>query len=1088
MLHLWLCKDRKSNTEAILNTICANAARGIGGQILVVPEQFSHTAERQLCAGGGAPISRFAEVLGFSRLADRVFSQVGGCAETETNQAGRLLIMALAVEQVRSRLKIYGTSVTKPDFLLQLLDTFDEFRSYCVTAGKLRQVSRDLTGVLGEKAEEFALLMESYDAVSARMGQNPETRLNRLLTALEETDFAVGKRFYFDGFTDFNGVEQEIIAQLLNKGTEVTVALTCDGLTRTGQQFSAARDTAKALLSLAGEDAQVTERKAGEARTPLTHLRDQLFSGRGAAYPEKQGQVVFFTGDDRMGECRCAAGEILRLAQEGVRWRDISIACGDFSAYRPLLETLFRRGEIPAYFAGNTEILRQPVVHMLMSALEAATGQLEQEDVLAYVKSGFVPLSREDCDRLENYVLLWNISGSRWEKEWTMHPDGLQARSDPNGEEILRGLNQSRHRVIDPLLHLRQTLNRAKNTGEMVVGLNEFLEEISLSETLNTYGEKMADRGELQKAQEYVQIYGLICDLMEQMYGVLGESVRSPQEFYRIFRTALSVCDVGTIPASLDCVTIGDLMSQRRCDTPYVFLLGGEEGSLPSAQVKKTLLTDMERRDLLKLGISLAPTASGELDRELAAIDSVLNAPSTRIYLGSPGGKEAYLLRRAAMLFPEAAVLEGDENLIRHGQREYLDYLTASAGQREKIRLDNPEVYARAQALSQAVDYRCGDLSQKAVEKLYGRELRLSSSKIDELASCRFAYYLKYGLNARERKTAQMEPTIFGTFVHKVLEDTARAVMEEGGFHQVTAERTMELADQAIEAYIREELSDLWQSAKAEYLFHRNLSEVRAVVRDLYRELSNSEFEPKWFELHFAQDGELPAVKIAGEKVTARLEGFVDRADVWQEGQRLYVRIVDYKTGKKSFDFTKVLNGLGLQMLLYLFALIKSGRQLAPRELTPAGVLYFPARVEKITLKDKEKTDTIETKRKKSLQRSGLILDREPVLEAMEPCGGQPFYLPYKTGKEGDRQGNLFTVQQLEQLERFVFRKVGALADELYSGSTQPNPYSIPNEPGACDYCPYGAVCRQQNQERWLPTVGKAEEFWKKIEEAVQDA
>lgn len=1081
MLRLWLSRDRKRNTEAILNEICANADRGTGGQILIVPEQFSHTTERQLCTKGGDQISRFAEVLGFSRLATRVFSQVGGCGETETNRAGRLLMMALAVEQVRSRLKIYGTSVTKPDFLLQLLDTLDEFRSFCVTAERLRQVGRELTGVLAEKAEEFALLMESFDAVSAQMGQNPETRLNRLLTALDLTDFAVDKRFYFDGFSDFNGVEREIIAQLLNKGAEVTVALTCDGLHGTQQQFAAQRETAKALLQETGDQkAEICLLPEEGEASPLTYLRRHLFSGKAEAFPGPQDSVCFLGEKDRVGECRCAVGEILRLNRRGIRWRDISIACGDFAAYRPILETLFRRNEIPAYFAGNTEILRQPVVHMLLTALEAAAGQMEQEDVLAYVKSGFVPLKREDCDRLENYVLLWNIRGSLWEKDWTMHPGGLNIPWGADGEKALEELNQSRRQVISPLLHLRHGLKKAKNTGKMILCLNEFLEDISLMETLNQYAQQMADQGNAQQAQEYVQIYGLICDLMEQVYGVLGQSVRSPEEFFRIFRTALSVCDVGTIPASLDCVTVGSLMSQRRCDTAHVFLLGGEEGTLPSAQMKKSLLTDMERMDLLRLGLNLGPTADRQLDRELAAIDSVFSAPTKKLYLSAPQGKEAYLLRRGRLLFPDAPVLAGDENLIRYGCREYLDYLTANA---HGIPQSGEAFASQAKKLAEAVNYHCGDLDRESVKRLYGKELRLSSSKIDTLASCRFSYFLKYGLKAQERKPVQMEANVFGTFVHKVLEETVAGVMEEGGFHQVSLERTLELSQKATEDYIQAELKDLWQSAKAEYLFQRNLSEVRAVVKDLYAELSQSAFQPKWMELHFARDGALPAVKIAGERVTATLEGFVDRADVWRDGDCLYVRIVDYKTGKKSFEFTKVLNGLGLQMLLYLFALEKFGEQIAGQELMPAGALYFPARVARISLADKDKTDTIETKRKQNLKRSGLILNREPVLKAMEPSE-KPYYLPFTLDKEGQRQGNLYTTDQLALLESFVVHRVGALADDLFSGATQPNPYEIRNQGGACDFCPYGSVCRQEHQERWLAPVTKPEEFWAAVKEA----
>lgn len=1084
MLHLWLCTDRKKNTAGLLDALCARAERGVAGQLWLVPEQFSHMAERQLCARGGDTISRFAEVLGFSRLAARVFAQTGGCAETETDASGRLLAMSLAVEQVRSRLKIYGSSVEKPEFLLQMLDTLDEFRAFCLTAERLREAAASLTGVLAVKMEEFALLMDSFDAVCANMGQNPNTRLTRLLAALEGSGFGRGRYLYFDGFTDFNGIEREIIAQLLQEGAEIAVYLHCDNLMHGGQQFEAARGTARALLRLAAEQsvrAEVHPVDAGAAGTPLSYLRAQLFSGGGAPLVEPQEQVLFFRGENRLAECRAAAGELLRLAAEGVRWREMSVACADFEGYRPILESVLRRADIPAYFAGDTDILRQPVIHMLLSALEAAAGGMEQESVLAYLKAGFLPISRDHCDRLENYALLWDINGSRWEQRWQMSPQGMGKPLDEPARAELERLNGDREAVITPLLRLRAQLKQARATAEMVVALYDFLETISLREQLDAFARQCIARDALQQAQEYAQVYSLLVKVLEQVYGVLGESVRTPEEFYRILRTALSQCRVGTIPARLDCVTVGSLMSQRRCDTPIVFLLGANEGAFPAVQNNRSLLTDLERTHLLQLGLSLSPTAAGRLGLELAAIDSVLNAPARRLYLGAVREKESYFYLRAASLFPNALRAGAEAELICRSEREYIAYLTSAPVQRG--RLCGSALAEQAEALAEGGRYTPGALRPETVQALYGRTLRLSSTKIDQLASCRFAYYLNYGLGARERRTAEVDPTLYGSFVHYVLEQTSREVAALGGFHAVPLDRVLELADAYMERYAAEVLSDLWQSARAEYLFRRTFSEVRMVIRELYAELSVSAFVPQWFELRFSARGRLPAVRITGERMCAELEGSVDRVDVWQSGGRAYARVIDYKTGRKSFEYTGILNGLGLQMLLYLFTLAREGEPLLGVPLLPAGVLYFPARMERMNMPDKLDEEKMELKRRQMQKRSGLLLDREPVLQAMEPCGGEPRYLPYSLDRDGARRGSLASEAQLQLLERFVFRTVAALGDELYSGNLTPNPYFLDLNANACTWCPYAPVCRGGGERRWLAKVRTAEEFWTRLEE-----
>lgn len=1080
MLHLWFCTDRKYNTARMLRALCERASAGERRLILLEPEQFSHSAERRLCEMGGDTISRSAEVLSFSRLADRVFSRVGGLAEVETDNGGKLLLMSLAIEQIRPKLKMFGNTGSKPEFLLKLLDAVDEFHSFCITPNALRHISEKLSGALAVKTEELALIMESYDAACANVGQNPQTRLTRLCEILRESDILDDCCFFLDGFTDFNGVEQEILCLLMQRGAELNVNLFCDGPDSTAQQYAAARDTAAKLLRGAAQSeikSRVHLLPAEQDDSAIGFLRRHLFGGRRTQFAGGQEQVSLILTPDVSTECRAVAGEILRLIEEGARWRDVTVACADYAAYRAALRSVFRRAEIPAYFAGDSDILHQPVVHALLDALEAATGGMEQESVLSYLKSGFSGISEDRCDRLENYVLLWGVRGSRWEKPWTMNPYGYRREADDHAQELLEALNADRKTAVMPLLRLRDSLRTAATTGEMVLALNTFMETIGLNERLNAMAEEAYAKGELQLAQEYAQVYAIICGLMEQLYGILGASQRSAEEFYRVLRTALSRYSVGTIPASLDCVGVGSILSQRQCDSKYLFVLGANEGALPSVQSSQSVLTDQERERLIALGVSLMPTAAGRLERELAAINSVLNTPTEHLWLSATEGSESYYLRRAAVLLPDMAVLRDASGLTERSERDYLDYLVGVPE-----RQNAPDAMAqKAARLSEG--YAVGTLSPEAVEALYRRPLRLSSTQIDTLAACRFCYFLRYGLRAEERKTAEMDPSLYGTFVHDVLEHTARQVQREGGFKAVSHERVLRIAQARMEEYAQTKLADLWESARAEYLFRRSFSEVRQVVTELYRELSRSEFEPKWFELHFARDGVLPAVTIAGEKMTALLEGYVDRADVWHRGDRVYVRIVDYKTGPKSFEYHKILSGLGLQMLLYLFALARSGGVLGEGELLPAGVLYFPARVERVTIPDKLDQAALEKKRRKNLQRSGLLLDEEPVLQAMEPCEGEPEFLPYGYDRSGERTGDLASAEQLDALEKYVFRTVAALGDGVYEGKLAPNPYFCGDRSNACLYCPFSGVCRGEREERWLASIKDPAEFWKAVEE-----
>lgn len=1086
MLRLWLSTDRRENSAQLLREITARAKAGQRRMVLLVPEQFSHETERRLCAGGGDAISLHAEVLTFSRLASRVFAERGGVAETETDGGGKLLMMALAVEQVRSRLKIFGASAARAEFLLQLLDMLEEFRSFCVTADQLRRAAAGLTGTLAVKTEEFALLMESYDAVCAQIGQNPQSRLTRLLNALEDCDDLSDREFWIDGFTDFNGVERNILAQLLNGGAGLTVALLCDGLHGHAQQYAAARETAAALCAIAAQQQIPVETRQlppREESSALARLRAELFGGAMHPWDAPQDAVAFLSSGGRTEECRTVAGEILKLVEQGARWRDIAVTCTDYAAYRPMLESILKRAEIPAYFAGDRDILQERMIDALLTALNAAAGGMETEDVLAWLKSDYSGLARERVDRLENYALIWSIRGAQWEKPWTKSPFGMQKRTPEERAPVLDELNADRAAALTPLLHLRGGLRRAANTGEMVLALNRFLEEIDLAGRLQELAQARFDAGDLQRAQEYAQLYGIFTTLLEQLYGVLGQTVRSVEEFVRMLRTALSRYSVGTIPAALDCVNVGSVLSQRQCDCDFLFVLGANEGQLPSAPASNGLLTDHERGVLKQQEIEIMPTAAGRLERELAAIGSMLCGVKKRLFLSAQTGTEAYLLRRARKLFPLAETVGNADALFTRSAWDYLTWQAAHGGLEAAGR--EPALRTAAQRLHRAADYAPGRLSPEGVQSLYRQTVQLSSSKIEELAECRFRFYLDYGLRAQERRAAELDASAYGIFVHAVLEEVARRTMQEGGFHAVPLERVLALTDEAMERYAAAELGDLLDTERANYLFRRSFDEVRAVVSELYRELSQSEFVPQWFELNFSQKrGDLPPIRIAGQNVA--LVGKIDRADLWRDGDRVYVRVVDYKTGQKKLEYGRLLQGLGLQMLLYLFALERSGLRLTGEKLHPAGVLYFPARVERVALTDRLDAAGLERERRSKKRRSGLLLDSDAVLHAMEPTEDEPEYLPYKIDKNGARKGDLMDGTQLRELERHVFSTVERLAQELTDGEISPNPFAFgAKNDNVCCFCPYGTVCGDgKNRQRWLKSGLKPEEFWSKLEEA----
>ena len=404
-------------------------------------------------------------------------------------------------------------------------------------------------------------------------------------------------------------------------------------------------------------------------------------------------------------------------------------------------------------------------------------------------------------------------------------------------------------------------------------------------------------------------------------------------------------------------------------------------------------------------------------------------------------------------------------------------YLAACNEAEAAAQLGVQEAY---EAVCSSRSYGLGKVERRHIDKLYGKQLQLSASQIDRQAECRLSYFLKYGLRAKERKEATVDPAEFGTYVHAVLENTARRVLELGGFPQVSLEQTQKIARHYSDEYAAEHFSQL-DSERLTYLFRRNAQELRFVVRELWEELQESQFQPVDFEVNFGSAEGLPPIAVNGKTMNAILRGFVDRVDCWKQHGNDYYRVVDYKTGKKDFDYCDIFNGVGLQLLLYLFALRECGADVVGENPVPAGVQYFPARAPYIATDGRMSPEELEKQRMKELKRKGLLLNDEQVLQAMEP-GENPLRLSYTVRKDGTLGGDLADREQLKLLRDYLRHILEEMVDEIASGNVEPNPYTRGSSHSACTFCPYGAVCHEAEVEgrRNYKTM-TAQRFWDEI-------
>ncbi len=1102
MLKLILGRAKSGKTSSIMDCIRSLAQDGERGMVLLVPEQYSHEAEREMLRRCGDSLALHGEVLSFTRLALGILREAGMGKRKFLDGGGRALCMALALDAVGSRLKVYSAARRQSALQESLLAAIDELKSACVPPEALESCAEKRLDGLGDKLRDLSLIYSAYEAVCARTALDPMDRLSLATESFPQSRHA-GRRIFIDGFTDFTHQQLQLIRAMLASGCSVTVALSCESLTEGHEIFEPSRRAAAALLRCAKDLGLESEVETSEKRPPesaMEALEAELFSFRACRH-DAEGRVLMRCAASLTAECEAAAARCLALVRGGARWRDIAVAIRGYEGYRAALENVFALYGVPLYSARKSDIFEKSVPALIQSAFAVIGGGWSYEDMFSYLKTGLAGLSADECDELENYVFLWSLRGSAWTRaeDWRAHPEGYDADYDDSTWERLRRINALRRRAAAPLAMLQKMGSEGASARSHCAALSAFFDALSLPETLSRRALELRSSGQETLAAEYAQLWEMIVSATEQCAAILGDTEMGFGDFGKLFCLVLSKYSLGSIPLSADKVSAGDMDRMRRRSIKHLIVLGCDSSRVPSTEPGSGIFSDDDREKLLEAGIDIGDCPTDRLYREFALVYNCLTLPAETLYIShcaddGEGGKTqpSFVMSRLRDIFgldispvdlarcragaPAPALELAAEAMLRspeplaHAARAYFE----EQGQGEEL-----------QRLRRAASLSRGRLSREGVRALYGEKLRLSASRIDKMAACPFSYFLQYGLKAKPRQAADFAPPEMGTFMHFVLENVAREISAEGGFATVKAERVEQLCDKFVEQYIHEKLDDFREkSPRFEHLFRRLIRNVRAVVADMAAELARSRFAPLDFELDFGKASEFPPIELGEGDSRLTLTGIADRVDGYYHDGKLYVRVVDYKTGKKKFSLSDVWYGMGLQMLLYLFALSRSGKERYGGEIVPAGVMYVPARDVLISARADISDEEILAEKLKQKRRSGLVLEDEAILRAMENSDA-PVYIPVSIDKNGAFTGEaLASAERLGLLSRHIDDTLREMAKEMHTGCIAADPYFRTQTDNACRFCDYASACHfggEEDKIRYLDNL-KPAEVWAKLE------
>lgn len=891
------------------------------------------------------------------------------------------------------------------------------------------------------------------------------------------------------------GVPRERDVFVLQKETEALSEKDFSGLSDKDRKLSGQGQSSPGSLTTAGWEKAIAPRcdmiyryrSRFEAAPALWHLEQNLFRYSVKPYQGEQSEISIFettTPRDEVHQTGLKIRDLIR--EEGLVYRDIAVIMGDLESYAPYVETEFAQMEIPCFIDRTRGIVLNPMVEYIKSALELYLKDFSYEAVFHYLRSGLADMEGQEVDILENYVLQTGIRGERRYSRLFTHKTADMGEE----EEALAQLNGLRERLMTQVQMLR--MEEQEPVKNYVNKLYDFLVQNRVQNKLAAYEAEFEAEGQLSRAREYAQIYRLVMELLEQIYELLGEEVISLREFADILEAGFGEIEVGTIPQNVDRVVVGDMERTRLKQVKVLFFLGVNDGNIPKSVSKGGIISDMDREFLRESELELAPSPRQQMFIQRLYLYMNMTKPSRKLYLSyskiNSGGKSirpAYLIDTVKKLFPgisteypelrsaleQIVTSKEGAGYLAEGLREYATGVLPPEKEREVFTIYRAfgaeELAGERDFLTEAAfrRYRDSGLSAAVASALYGKYLENSVSRLETYAACAYRHFLQYGLTLRERQEFSFENVDMGNVYHAVLEQFAGKLAESGytwfDFPESFAGTAVQTALEAYAASYGDTV--LYSTARNEYAITRMGRILTRTVLTLQKQLKKGSFQPDAYELSFRFTENLESVNVSlSEQEKMRLQGRIDRIDVAEDEEHVYVKVVDYKSGSRHFDLVALYYGLQLQLVVYMNAALEVEAGKHPgKEVVPAALLYYhiedPTVETPVELTEEEINEQIA----KQLRMNGVVNSEPGIVERLDgEMGDKSDVIPVERKKDGSfsAHSSVLSREELRTVSDYVSKKVAGIGREILDGSISLNPYEMGNEE-ACTWCAFKRVC-----------------------------
>ena len=1099
MLNIYYGRESVDKEKFIYETIAERGFNAASPVIVLVPDQYTLEAELQAFRITGKNALIGLDVYSISRLGHNVLAEQGLGNISIIDKYGRQMLLTGIMSSLKDDLSVYADNVRKPSFIEMVNDYISQLKQYDVTPDMLAEMADELSDgdVLSMKMKDIVKIYKAYDAGIQGKYTDSEDYVDLFIEKADQSELLRQAKIWVYGFDSFAPKSLKVLGRLMGISKEVNCVLTYDTNSADEDLFSLTGKVIENLKQAAaenGSDVGATQSISGafpDGRYDITgknaeisHLEHELFSTSPKAMAKGCPEGITVTeAANYYNEAESAASYILHLVRDKkYRYRDIAVICNDREGLGAALERAFDEYSIPCFMDNKRSISGSGVAVYISALVSACVYGLRTKDIFRALKTGLSVLDQDETEQLENYAICYKIDRNRWSRKFTY---GAERYGDD-----FDNIESSRQKVAALFGKLQRTISRKQTYGEFLMSFYRYLtDDARLVEQLERLMAAQNEAGLRDLAEETMQIWNMIVNILDQINNIMGSEDFDPEEFLQIFNMGLKQAEIGIMPSSPDDLMIGTMQRTRVGKIKALVVVGANEGVIPQGGSSQGLFAEREEELLADRGFEAGKTDQVRREEERLAIYRNFVKPDSELWISytladSEGGsiRPSEVIDDIMRIFPYKEIqrdifnTDKAEDLIS-GRVSTLRHMTDALVKEKRgteidpvwhhvlnwYRENDPETVKSIEA---GLGFRNGaDEIGKGLSDimLSGRDHdSLSVSRLENYALCPFAYFVSFGLQPEERRVFEAGSREIGDVYHESLMKITSKLTNEGLWSTITEEEVAKLVRETLEQERKQYGAGLFQYSKGDsYRADRAEQTIRDAVNVLISHARAGKIKDSSYEERFGRGSSIPPVEVSVDGKKVYIEGIIDRLDVLENGR---VKIMDYKSGIHELTDSSIRSGYTLQLMVYMKAAQREVRE-------PAGVFYFYLGTKDIDVAGKEDIeigtapDIERLAELKDANMKGILINEpETIAEVLgDDESGRIASIKKKksTGEYSGSSGStVMNEGDFRDLQDAVDSKVREIAGGITSGKIDIHPMRRKKERLACRNCPYMGICR----------------------------